>query len=244
MFASGIVLAVPTHPLGPTDADLMATAATDRSPSGRRVTMPRPPAGSRHAVSKTPRRRRAARPSNAAATATNTANQTASATPQPPGILPFLTVAIGASAGGLHAFTTFLDNLPPDTGMAFVLIQHLDPIHKSLLVNLLAPHTAMPVMEAVDGMSLTPNTVFVIPPDATMTIAGGRLVVSSPAPARANRWPIDSFFNSLAADQNQHAVCIVLSGAGSDGSRGLREVKHRGGLVLAQAQADGTAMAG
>src|SRR6202035_1266273 len=72
-------------------------------------------------------------------------------------ILPFLTVAIGASAGGLHAFTTFLNNLPPDTGMAFVLIQHLDPIHKSLLVNLLAPHTAMPVVEAGDRMPLAPH---------------------------------------------------------------------------------------
>ncbi len=200
--------------------------------------MPRPPAESRQATSKAPRRRRAARAND------DSPNGDASATPQPPGVLPFLTVAIGASAGGLHAFTTFLDNLPPDTGMAFVLIQHLDPIHKSLLVNLLAPHTAMPVMEAADGMSLAPNTVFVIPPDATMTIEGGRLVVSSPAPARANRWPIDSFFTSLAADQNQHAVCIVLSGAGSDGSRGLREVKQQGGLILAQAQGNGEAMAG
>ena len=200
--------------------------------------MPRPPAGSRQATSKAPRRRSAARADHAAS------NRATSVTPQPPGILPFLTVAIGASAGGLHAFTTFLDNLPPDTGMAFVLIQHLDPIHKSLLVNLLAPHTAMPVMEAADGVSLAPNTVFVIPPDATMTIEGGRLLVSSPAPARANRWPIDSFFTSLAADQNQHAVCIVLSGAGSDGSRGLREVKQQGGLILAQAHDNGEAMAG
>jgi two-component system CheB/CheR fusion protein len=200
--------------------------------------MPRPPAGSRQATSKTPRRRGAARANDAAT------NRSASAMPQPPGILPFLTVAIGASAGGLYAFTTFLDNLSPDTGMAFVLIQHLDPIHKSLLVNLLAPHTAMPVMEAADGMSLVPNTVFVIPPDATMTIEGGRLVVSSPAPARANRWPIDSFFSSLAGDQNQHAVCIVLTGAGSDGSRGLREVKQQGGFILAQAQDKGEAMAG
>jgi two-component system CheB/CheR fusion protein len=205
--------------------------------------MPRPLAGSRQATSKPPRRRGAARRNDAAT------SRAVSATPHPPGILPFLTIAIGASAGGLHAFTTFLDNLPPDTGMAFVLIQHLDPIHKSLLVSLLAPHTAMPVMEAADGMYLAPSTVFVIPPDATMTIEGGRLLVSSPAPARANRWPIDSFFTSLAADQNQHAVCIVLSGAGSDGSRGLREVKQQGGLVLAQAQDaqaqnEGEAMAG
>ncbi len=205
--------------------------------------MPRPPAGSRQAIGKGPRRRRAAATNNSATNGAAT-SQTAPARPQPPGILPFLSVAIGASAGGLHAFTTFLDNLPPDTGMAFVLIQHLDPIHKSLLVNLLAPHSTMPVIEAVDGMYLAPNTVFVIPPDATMTIDAGRLVVSSPAPARANRWPIDSFFASLAADQNRHAVCIVLSGAGSDGARSLREVKQQGGFILAQAQDDGQAMAG
>ena len=107
-------------------------------------------------------------------------------------------MAIGASAGGLQAFTGFLANLPPDTGMAFVLIQHLDPAHKSLLASLLAPHTAMAVVEAADGMPVVPNTVFVIPPDATMTIGNGRLAVSRPAPARENRWPIDSFFASLA----------------------------------------------
>ncbi len=226
--------------------------------------MPRPPAGSRRPVSKAPRRRRAAaRPNDAAsgsagdsdarpgAAGSSAAGSSdarprgdGSAPPPPADILPFLTVAIGASAGGLLAFTTFLDNLPPDTGMAFVLIQHLDPIHKSLLANLLAPHTAMPVREAADDTPLAPNTVFVIPPDATMTIEAGRLVVSSPAPARANRWPIDSFFTSLATDQSHHAVCVVLSGAGSDGSRSLGEVKRRGGLVLAQAQDDGQAMAG
>src|SRR5208282_6386135 len=120
---------------------------------------------------------------------------------------------------GLHAFTEFLEHLPPDTGMAFVLIQHLDPAHKSLLADLLAPHTQMELVEAADGMQLAPNKVFVIPPDATMTISFGRLVIASPAPDRVNRWPIDSFFASLAEDQNHHAVCIVLSGAGSDGSR-------------------------
>src|SRR5271168_2523422 len=104
--------------------------------------MPRPPAGLRRPASKASRRRAAARPDHA------DADRAASATLPPPRILPFLTVAIGASAGGLHAFITFLDNLPPDSGMAFVLIQHLDPIHKSLLVSLLVPHTAMPLMEA------------------------------------------------------------------------------------------------
>jgi two-component system CheB/CheR fusion protein len=196
--------------------------------------MPNRPAGSRRAVRKPSRNNRAA-----AAHSDAVAGK-----PQPASILPYLTVAVGASAGGLHAFTTFLSNLPPDTGMAFVLIQHLDPIHKSLLVSLLAPHTAMKMVEAADGMPLAPNTVFVIPPDATMTISGGRLVISSPAPARVNRWPIDSFFASLAEDQKHHAVCIVLSGAGGDGSHGLDAVKQRGGLVLAQAGDDGQAMTG
>jgi two-component system CheB/CheR fusion protein len=206
--------------------------------------MPRLPAGSRRALRQPPRDHRVTAadkgaPHNGAVdngAEDNHAGQDAS---QPATILPFLTVAIGASAGGLHAFTEFLTNLPPDTGMAFVLIQHLDPSHKSLLVGLLAPHTGMAVMEATDGVKLAPNTVFVIPPDATMTISGGRLVIASPAPARVNRWPIDSCFTSVAEDQGSHAVCIVLSGAGSDGSRSLREVKRHGGLVLAQAEDDG-----
>jgi len=164
--------------------------------------------------------------------------------PTPAGTLPFVTVAIGASAGGLLAFTSFLDALPPDTGMAFVLIQHLDPSHKSLLVSLLGGHTAMPVVEAVDGMPLAPNAVFVIPPDSTITIHAGRLVVSSPAPARVNRHPIDSCFTSLAEDQKQHAVAIVLAGAGSDGSVGLATIKQYSGLTLAQAGDDGLPLAG
>ena len=86
--------------------------------------------------------------------------------------------------------------------------------------------------------------VFVIPPDATMTVDAGRLVIASPAPARANRWPIDAFFTALADDQKRHAVCIVLSGAGSDGARSLREVKLQGGLVLAQRLDDGQTMTG
>ena len=105
-------------------------------------------------------------------------SEATSSHPQPPTILSHLTVAIGASAGGLQAFTGFLANLPPDTGMAFVLIQHLDPAHKSLLASLLAPHTAMAVVEAADGMPVVPNTVFVIPPDATMTIGNGAVSVS------------------------------------------------------------------
>jgi two-component system CheB/CheR fusion protein len=162
----------------------------------------------------------------------------------PAGILPFVTVAIGASAGGLHAYSSFLAALPPTTGMAFVLIQHLDPNHKSLLVSLLQNHTEMPVVEAADGMPLTPDVAFVIPPDSTMTISHGRLAITSPAPERVSRHPIDSCFTSLGEDQRQRAIAIVLAGAGSDGSAGLGAIKQYGGLTLAQAGDDGLPLAG
>jgi two-component system, chemotaxis family, CheB/CheR fusion protein len=179
--------------------------------------------------------------------ATRRSRQPDSAIPGDPsqaGALPFLTVAVGASAGGLLAFTSFLAALPPDTGMAFVLIQHLDPTHKSLLVSLLSGHTAMRIVEAADGMPLAPDAVFVIPPDATLTVRSRRLVVSRPAPARINRQPIDRCFTSLAEDQRQQAVAIVLAGAGSDGSLGLAAIKQHGGLTMAQAGEDGRPLAG
>ena len=128
--------------------------------------------------------------------------------------------------------------------MAFVLVQHLDPSHRSMLTELLRPHTAMPVVEATDGMRAEPNHIFIIPPNATLTIKAGVLQVKKPAPARQHRRPIDSFFSSLAEDQGEHAVCIVLSGTGSDGTAGLRVVKEHGGLALAQADHDSTAMSG
>jgi two-component system, chemotaxis family, CheB/CheR fusion protein len=155
-----------------------------------------------------------------------------------------LIVGIGASAGGLAAFRSFLDHMPADTGMTFVLVQHLDPHHASMLVELLAPHTAMPVSQAVDGESVVGNHVYVIPPNATLAIEKGVLKVQSPAPAREHRRPIDSFFVSLAKDQGEQAVSIVLSGVGSDGTSGLRAVKTHGGFTLAQAEFDETAMQG
>src|ERR1700748_2549715 len=97
---------------------------------------------------------------------------------------PSLVVGIGASAGGLAAFRSFFDNMPADTGMAFVLVQHLDPDHKSLLVELLRPHTAMQVVEVQDRAALVPNQIHVIPPNATLTLDGDVLRVSTPAPAR------------------------------------------------------------
>lgn len=159
-------------------------------------------------------------------------------------VAPRFIVGLGASAGGLEAFQTFFANMPPDSGMAFVLVQHLDPYHKSLLVELLSKHTKMKVVTAEDGMPAMPNSVFIIPPDATLTIADGTLAVLKPAPDRKHRRPIDTFLISLAEDQGENAVCIILSGGGSDGSQGLVAVKEHGGLTLAQAQVDELAMSG
>jgi two-component system CheB/CheR fusion protein len=119
-----------------------------------------------------------------------------------------LIVGIGASAGGLAAFTTFLANTPADTGMAFVLVQHLDPHHKSLLVELLGARSAVPVLEAEDGAAVRKNCVFVIPPDATLTIKDGILRLVSPAPPREQRRPIDTFLASLAEDCGDRAVAM------------------------------------
>ena len=135
-----------------------------------------------------------------------------------------LIVGIGASAGGLEAFRSFFASCPSDSGMAYVLVQHLAPDHKSMLADLLGKSTPMPVIEAVDGVQVKANSVFVIPPDATMTISDGYLNVVKPAPPRHTRRPIDTFLQSLAADQGENAICIILSGTGSDGTLGSAEI--------------------
>lgn len=149
-----------------------------------------------------------------------------------------LIVGIGASAGGLEAFMAFFAHVPPDSGMAFVLVQHLSPDHESMLTEIVGRAAPIPVVEARHGMQLDPDRVHVIPPDATLTVENGRLVVEKPAPPRATRRPIDTFFASLAKDQGENAVSIVLSGVGSDGSIGLAAVKEAGGLTIAQAEFD------
>ena len=157
-----------------------------------------------------------------------------------------LIVGIGASAGGLEAYKAFFDNMPR-TGtqdIAFVLVSHLSPDHSSMLPELLGRHTSMAVSEAVDGMPVEGGHVYVIPPDATLTIVDGVLQLSKPAPPRQYRFPIDTFFISLAEDQGDNAVCVVLSGSGSDGARGLRAIKEHGGLALAQAAIDHVALSG
>lgn len=155
-----------------------------------------------------------------------------------------LIVGIGASAGGLEAFKNFFAHMPVDSDMAFVLVQHLAPHHTSLLAELLGRCTAMPVREAEDGDQILARHVYVIPPDATLSVAEGFLRVIKPAPPRQQRWPIDTLFASLAEQHGARAVCVVLAGSGSDGARGLRAVKEHGGLTLAQAEFDHMAMTG
>ncbi|MGH9695023.1 MAG: chemotaxis protein CheB, partial [Bryobacteraceae bacterium] len=149
-------------------------------------------------------------------------------------LLPFQVVGIGASAGGLEAYLELLRSLSPETGMAFVFVSHLSGEHKSQLVPILSRHTTMPVTEIADGMRCEPNHVYVLPPNARVRIDQGRLKLE-PRPARERiPRPIDDFFRSLAADQKNHAVGVVLSGADSDGALGLKAIKGEGGIAMVQ----------
>jgi len=146
----------------------------------------------------------------------------------------FPVVGLGASAGGLEAFSKLLDILPPDSGMAFILIQHLDPTHESLMVELLSGHTAMRVQQAKDRTPIERDHVYVIPPRAYISIREGALHLSTPKERHGARMPFDFFLGSLAGDCGKRAICAVLSGTGADGSVGLKAVKQNGGLVIAQ----------
>src|SRR5438445_226629 len=145
----------------------------------------------------------------------------------------FPVVGIGASAGGLEAFTQLLRELPTDTGMAFVLIQHLDPKHESQLSEVLSRTTAMPVITVTDRLQVEPDHIYVIPPNADMTIGGGALALTSRATVDRHT-PIDRFFHSLAQEQEGRAIGVVLSGTGSDGTLGLRAIKAEGGITFVQ----------
>ena len=129
----------------------------------------------------------------------------------------FPVVGIGASAGGLAAFQAFFSGMPASTepGMAFVPVQHLDPNHESILAELIRRYTRMPVFEAADGMLLKVNCVYIIPPNHDMALLNGAIQLLSPSEPRGQRLPIDYFFRSLAQDQRENAVAIVLSGTGS-----------------------------
>ena len=141
-------------------------------------------------------------------------------------------VGIGASAGGLEALEAFFDNVPKPGGMAFVVIQHLSPDFKSLMDELLARHTDLPIHLVEDGMRVEADHVYLIPPKKEMIIAGGKLLLSERDRQHELTLPIDVFFRSLAQDCGRRAVAIVLSGGGSDGSRGVRAIHEAGGLVI------------
>jgi two-component system CheB/CheR fusion protein len=148
----------------------------------------------------------------------------------------FPIVGIGASAGGLAAFEAFFSGMPADKepGMAFVLVQHLAPDHHSILTDLIRRYTRMQVFEVTDGIVLQPNCAYIIPPNRDMALLNGTLHLLEPGSPRGQRLPIDFFFRSLAQDQHEQAICIILSGTGSDGTLGLRAVKGEGGLVMVQ----------
>lgn len=148
-------------------------------------------------------------------------------------VVPYV-VGMGASAGGLEAFEQFFSQLPSDTGMAFVLVQHLEPTHKGMMPELLGRHTKMQVVQVQDGMQVQPNCVYVIPPNADLAILHGQLQVLEPAAPRGLRMPIDFFFRQLAADQKEKAIAIILSGMGSDGTLGLRAIKEQLGMAMVQ----------
>lgn len=157
---------------------------------------------------------------------------------QGPGIAPTTPiVGVGASAGGLEALTQLLKHLPANTGMAYVLVQHLDPQRVSILPELLSKATRMPVRVADDGTIVQPNTVFVLPPDKHLTVTRGALSLTARADSGSPHHPIDRFLRSLAADQKSRAIAVILSGSGSDGALGLKAVKEEGGIALAQDEA-------
>lgn len=146
-------------------------------------------------------------------------------------------IGIGASAGGLSAFEDFFSGIQglTDPNMAFVLVQHLDPNHKSALSEIIQRQTKMQVFEVEDGMQVKPNCIYIIPPNHDMALLNGALQLMEPSAARGHRLPIDFFFNSLAQDQQEHAIGIVLSGTGRDGTEGIKAIKKANGLVIAQA---------
>jgi two-component system, chemotaxis family, CheB/CheR fusion protein len=150
--------------------------------------------------------------------------------------IDFPIVGIGASAGGLAAFEAFFAGMPADTdpGMAFVLVQHLAPNHKSMLADLIRRYTRMEVFEVEDGMPVHRNCAYIIPPNHDMAFLNGTLQLLEPTEPRGQRLPIDFFFRSLAQDQRERAIGIVLSGTGTDGTLGVRAIKGEGGMVMAQ----------
>jgi two-component system CheB/CheR fusion protein len=145
----------------------------------------------------------------------------------------FPVVGIGASAGGLEVYERFFDRMPSDSGAAFVLVQHLAPHHESILSELLSKHTRMATAQIEDGVEVAPDHVYLIPPNKTLTLEGGRLHLAEAS--ETLRVPIDGFLTSLADDRGEQAIGIILSGAGSDGARGIAAIHEHGGMTMVQA---------
>jgi chemotaxis methyl-accepting protein methylase/PAS domain-containing protein len=162
---------------------------------------------------------------------TNAARQE---TVAPPAGVLFPIVGIGASAGGLEALEQFLRRVPAGSGMAFVIVQHLDPTHKGIMAELLQRATGMKVMQVKDRTRVRPDCVYVIPPNKDMSLLHGVLHLLEPVSPRGLRLPIDFFLRSLAQDQQEHSIGVILSGMGSDGTLGLRAIKEKAGVVLVQ----------
>jgi two-component system, chemotaxis family, CheB/CheR fusion protein len=147
-------------------------------------------------------------------------------------------VGIGASAGGLTALRSFFSHVPESNGLAWVVIVHLSPEHDSHLADLLQPHVKMPVLQVTHSVSLEANHVYVIPPNANLNSVDSHLRLSSLEEARSARAPIDHFFRTLAATHDGHSVGVILTGTGSDGSLGIREIKEMNGLTVVQEPAE------
>lgn len=143
-------------------------------------------------------------------------------------------VAIGASAGGLEAYKEFFHALPSDTGMAFVLVQHLDPSHESMLTEIIAKATAMPVEEVSAGARVKPNCVYVIPPNAFMSLSDGSFALTERSTGAGRHLAVNFFMRSLAESHGMSAIGIIFSGTGADGTLGLENIKAEGGITFAQ----------
>ena len=177
---------------------------------------------------KKPRQRRTSKPASKKAVSKRTTRKKTSE-PKPVSI-----VGIGASAGGLAALKTLFARTRDDTGLAFVVVVHLSPDHKSHLAELLQPHVAMPVQQVSETVRLEPNQVYVIPPNANLNSIDTHLRLSKLEKRRRERAPIDHFFRTLADTQDGDAIGVILTGTGSDGTLGINEIKGRGGLTISQ----------
>ena len=154
--------------------------------------------------------------------------------PNQEGETVFPIVGIGSSAGGLEALQELFTHMPADTGMGFVVVSHLDPSHVSMLPEILKKGTALSVYQVEDGMAVKPNNIYVIPPNKRMGILNGKLILSELPEPHVLRFPIDFFLRTLAQDRGSAAICIILSGTGTDGTLGLAEIKREGGLAIVQ----------